>query len=377
MPLIVAPCVFATVPERGVAPARGANLRGRLNGEERWRARRGRSGWIGCSSAELGGIRVPVAVGHPGPDAGAGAARARSGRGRAADSTLRSVHTFGMRFELDLLFLDRLGRTLAVRRRVGAPPDRRAAGEPTRCSSCRAPRGESPARSGPRSGRCFRSAKSWPRSSFARTMRRPWSCSASIWPRTVSAPCPPHRRLDAMRLCRFKQPDLLLLDLALPDASGLDVLRSIREADGTDARFDPDLPVIVLSGRGSDAERVRGFEFGADDYLVKPFHYPELRARIGAVLRRRAGRRVGPRRVGDLVIDPARRRVVVEGQGRRPLEQGVLVVAGSSLGPGPGLLQAGAARRGVGVSHHRQDPDPRLARKPAATQARPRATAVT
>jgi DNA-binding response OmpR family regulator len=119
---------------------------------------------------------------------------------------------------------------------------------------------------------------------------------------------------DALRLCRYKQPDLLLLDLALPDASGLDVLRQIREADGADARFDPRLPVIVLTGRGADAERVRGLEFGADDYLVKPFHYPELRARINAVLRRRSGRQEGPRRVGDLVIDPARRRVWVEGR---------------------------------------------------------------
>jgi DNA-binding response OmpR family regulator len=119
---------------------------------------------------------------------------------------------------------------------------------------------------------------------------------------------------DALRLCRYNQPDLLLLDLALPDASGLDVLREIREADGADARFDPRLPVIVLTGRGADAERVRGFEYGADDYLVKPFHYPELRARIHAVLRRRVGRSEGPRRVGDLVVDPARRLVTVEGR---------------------------------------------------------------
>ena len=119
---------------------------------------------------------------------------------------------------------------------------------------------------------------------------------------------------DALRLCRYNQPDLLLLDLSLPDASGLDVLREIRESDGADARFDAGLPVIVLTGCGADAERVRGIEWGADDYLVKPFHYPELRARIGAVLRRRSGRRPGPQRVGDLVVDPARRRVWVDGK---------------------------------------------------------------
>ena len=75
---------------------------------------------------------------------------------------------------------------------------------------------------------------------------------------------------DALRLCRYNDPDLLLLDLALPDASGLDVLREIREADGVETRFDPDLPVIVLTGRGADTDRVRGLESGADDYLAKP-----------------------------------------------------------------------------------------------------------
>jgi DNA-binding response OmpR family regulator len=119
---------------------------------------------------------------------------------------------------------------------------------------------------------------------------------------------------DALRLCRYKHPDVLLLDLALPDASGLDVLRAIRESDGPEARFDPALPVIVLTGRGADDERVRGLECGADDYLVKPFHYAELRARIAAVLRRSTGRREGPQRVGDLVLDPARRRVWVAGK---------------------------------------------------------------
>src|SRR3954453_22669566 len=94
---------------------------------------------------------------------------------------------------------------------------------------------------------------------------------------------------DALRLCRYNQPDLLLLDLALPDAAGLDVLREIRAADGPGARFDPRLPVMVLWGRGADEERVRGLECGADDYLVKPFHYPELLARISSVLRRRGG----------------------------------------------------------------------------------------
>lgn len=97
---------------------------------------------------------------------------------------------------------------------------------------------------------------------------------------------------DALRLCRYNQPDLLLLDLALPDASGLDVLREIRQSEGADARFDPTLPVIVLTGRGADAERVRGLEFGADDYLVKP--PTSARGRTGSEVLCRTGKITAP-----------------------------------------------------------------------------------
>ena len=89
------------------------------------------------------------------------------------------------------------------------------------------------------------------------------------------------------------------------------MLREIRATDGSTGRYDPTLPVIVLSGRGSDADRVRGLLAGADDYLVKPFHYPELAARVAAVLRRRERRGEGPRRVGELFIDPSTREVRV------------------------------------------------------------------
>jgi DNA-binding response OmpR family regulator len=118
---------------------------------------------------------------------------------------------------------------------------------------------------------------------------------------------------DALRLCRYNHPDLLLLDLALPDASGLDVLREIREADGMESRFDPRLPIIVLTGRGGATDRVRALDLGADDYVQKPFHYEELRARVTAVLRRGHNRREGPVRIGELVVDPARRKVTVGG----------------------------------------------------------------
>lgn len=124
------------------------------------------------------------------------------------------------------------------------------------------------------------------------------------------APC----AADALRFCHYKAPDLLLLDLGLPDASGLDVLREIRRSGPATGRFDTALPVIVVSGRSTGADRVRGLVAGADDYLVKPFEVAELSARIAAVLRRRGEARQGPVRVGDLAIDPARREVRVEGE---------------------------------------------------------------
>jgi DNA-binding response OmpR family regulator len=124
-------------------------------------------------------------------------------------------------------------------------------------------------------------------------------------------PLPAPSAADALRLCGYNQPDLMLLDLVLPDAGGIDVLRQIRRADGASDRFDPELPVIVLTGRASETDRVRGLRAGADDYLVKPFHYPELEARIAAVLRRRAAKRTGVIRVGELVVDPVTRSVRV------------------------------------------------------------------
>jgi DNA-binding response OmpR family regulator len=116
---------------------------------------------------------------------------------------------------------------------------------------------------------------------------------------------------DALRLCHYKQPDLLVLDLNLPDAAGLDVLREIRASEGATGRYDPELPVIVLTGRGTDADRLRGFDCGADDYVVKPFAVAEIVARIKAVLRRRDARRAGPLRVGEIFVDTARREVWV------------------------------------------------------------------
>jgi len=136
-------------------------------------------------------------------------------------------------------------------------------------------------------------------------------CDHLIADRYDALPAP--SAADALRLCHYRNPDLLLLDIELPDASGLDVLREIRDAERTTGRYDANLPVIVLSGRSSDVDRVRGLEVGADDYLPKPFYFPELSARVRSVLRRRDDRRSGPIRIGDLSIDVSQRRVEVDG----------------------------------------------------------------
>jgi DNA-binding response OmpR family regulator len=120
---------------------------------------------------------------------------------------------------------------------------------------------------------------------------------------------------EAVRAVEVRQPDLILLDLGLAAGSGLEVLDRVRAADASGSRIDPDLPVIVLTGRSGEVDRVRGFARGADDYLCKPFSYPELLARVEAVLRRAAGRaRRGVIRVGELTIDPSTRAVRLGGQ---------------------------------------------------------------
>jgi DNA-binding response OmpR family regulator len=119
---------------------------------------------------------------------------------------------------------------------------------------------------------------------------------------------------EGVRQIEVRHPSLVLLDLTLEEGSGLDLLDRVRAADGMASRIDPDVPVIVLTGRSGEADRVRGFARGADDFVVKPFFYGELLARVRAVLRRTAGRpQRGRIRVGELTIDPATRAVRMAG----------------------------------------------------------------
>ncbi|MEO6866710.1 MAG: response regulator transcription factor [Gaiellales bacterium] len=110
------------------------------------------------------------------------------------------------------------------------------------------------------------------------------------------------------------RPDLVLLDVVLPDGSGFDLCREIRDADALDVRFDPEVPVIMLTARGDEIDRVRGFGRGADDFVPKPFHYPELLARIHALLRRRQrDRRRDVLQAAGINIDLSTREVRLEG----------------------------------------------------------------
>ncbi len=113
---------------------------------------------------------------------------------------------------------------------------------------------------------------------------------------------------DALRLAAARAPDLVVLDLGLPDLEGTEVCRRLRAGSA--------MPIIVLSARGSEADKVQALDLGADDYVTKPFGPEELLARIRVALRRVASddmSEAGTLRAGDLLIDYDRRRVVRDG----------------------------------------------------------------
>jgi len=104
------------------------------------------------------------------------------------------------------------------------------------------------------------------------------------------------------------KPDLLILDVMLPGKSGLDLARDIRETS--------DVPIVMLSARGDEVDRILGLEFGADDYVTKPFSPRELVSRVKAILRR-AGRGAGEQArivLGDLAMDSDSRQVFMRGE---------------------------------------------------------------
>ncbi len=117
---------------------------------------------------------------------------------------------------------------------------------------------------------------------------------------------------EAVESVRHERPDLLVLDLNLPGFSGFEVLTELRRSEDT-----RDVPVVVLTARREEADRIRGLELGADDYLTKPFSPQELVLRVGAVLRRaRSAAVAGSAKVlrgGPVGVDLGAMRVNVEG----------------------------------------------------------------
>ena len=112
----------------------------------------------------------------------------------------------------------------------------------------------------------------------------------------------------ALQLADLVEPDLVLLDLNLPDRDGRDVCRELRR--------ESDVPIVMLTARGTETDRVVGLEMGADDYIVKPFSSAEVISRIRAVLRRTGGTRARPPviRLGGLELDEGARLVTLDGE---------------------------------------------------------------
>jgi two-component system phosphate regulon response regulator PhoB len=114
----------------------------------------------------------------------------------------------------------------------------------------------------------------------------------------------------AQAAIRSELPDLVILDWMLPDRSGIDLMRQLRADERTRA-----LPVIMLTARSAESDRVSGLDAGADDYVVKPFSPRELMSRVRAVFRRKAPQHAGePMTYGPLTIDPVRHEVLVDGK---------------------------------------------------------------
>jgi two-component system alkaline phosphatase synthesis response regulator PhoP len=118
-----------------------------------------------------------------------------------------------------------------------------------------------------------------------------------------------HDGEEALRLARGHQADFMVLDLMLPRLGGIDVIRALR-TEGAD------MPILVLSAKGEEADKVLALSLGADDYMTKPFGVAELVARIRAALRRRRrdGRATGATQFGDVTLDLEGRRIVVAGK---------------------------------------------------------------
>jgi two-component system alkaline phosphatase synthesis response regulator PhoP len=152
----------------------------------------------------------------------------------------------------------------------------------------------------------------------------------------------------ALHLLRRERPDLVVLDLMLPDRDGWEVTRTVRGDAGLSST-----PILMLTARADDADKIVGLELGADDYVTKPFNPREVMARVRAVLRRSQGEGAPARviRVGDLSIDLDQHRVQVGVQEVRltPAEFGLLRALAEH--PGHTLMRQELIERGIGYSY--------------------------
>ena len=152
----------------------------------------------------------------------------------------------------------------------------------------------------------------------------------------------------ALHLLRRERPDLAILDLMLPDRDGWDVTRIVRRDAGLSTT-----PIIMLTARVEDHDKIVGLELGADDYVVKPFNPREVVARVRAVLRRAQGEPVPSRvlRVGGVVIDLDAHQVEVDGQPLQltPTEFSLLYALAEH--PGHALTRLELIEKGLGYSY--------------------------
>jgi two-component system KDP operon response regulator KdpE len=154
----------------------------------------------------------------------------------------------------------------------------------------------------------------------------------------------------ALRAASVRGPDLVILDVGLPDMDGFEVCRRLREKSS--------VPILMLTARANDTDKVEGLDAGADDYLTKPFSTPELLARVRALLRRvRAGDTEGPGaefRVGDFVIDFQRRRVEMRGEEVRLSATEYKMLAELCRNAGRVILREELLARVWGTAYHNE-----------------------
>lgn len=118
---------------------------------------------------------------------------------------------------------------------------------------------------------------------------------------------------EALELLATRRADIILLDIMLPDIDGFKVCRRIRQGDVSEAALTPtDVPIIMLTAKAEDADKLRGFETGVDDYITKPFNPLELTARLQAVLRRTIGQEPEVIEIGFLMINSTERTVLLK-----------------------------------------------------------------